>query len=232
MSPVESWSPGEPAPGALAAQKLGLLAAGLPGATAVLHAHGIEYARVGHLTLAAAAAERAVAVEEIETGLRAILREVPLPSDATPDALIDYILARFHEVHRRELPELIRLAERVEATHPEHPKAPRGLHALLRKTTGELEFHLLKEERMLFPIMRQGGHPMIANPIGCMRHDHEDHGARIAELAALADGFVLPRDADLDWQALYVGMRKFVNDLRAHIEIENDVLFPCFVAPR
>lgn len=231
MSSVETWSPGDPAPGALAAQKLGLLAAGLPGATAVLREHGIDYARAGHLTLAAVAAEHRLAVDAVETGLRAILREVPLPSDATPSSLIDYILARFHEVHRRELPELIRLAERVESTQAGHPRVPRGLGALLRRTAGELEFHLLKEERMLFPIMRQGGHPMIAAPIGCMRHDHEDHGTRIAELAALADGFALPHDADIDWQALYVGMRKFVNDLRAHIEIENDVLFPCFAAP-
>ena len=229
MSTVESWSPGDPAPGALAAQKLGLLAAGLPGATAVLREHGIDYAGSAHLTLADAAAARQVAVDAVETGLRAILRAVPLPADDSALSLIDYILARFHETHRRELPELIRLAESVETANLGHAKSPRGLTLAMRTLASELEFHLLKEERMLFPLMRQGGHPGIVNPISCMRHDHDDHGARIAELLTLADGFALPRDANVDWQALYVGLRKFVNDLRAHIEIENDVLFPSFL---
>jgi regulator of cell morphogenesis and NO signaling len=195
LSSAESWSPGDPAPGALGAQKLGLLAAGLPGATAVLREHGIDYAAAAHLTLADAAAARQVQVDAVETGLRSILRAVPLPVDDSALALIDYILARFHEIHRRELPELIRLAEGVEAATMAHPKSPRGLTLALGSLAAELESHLLKEERMLFPLMRQGGHPMIANPIACMRHDHDDHSTRIAELLMLADGFALPRDA-------------------------------------
>jgi regulator of cell morphogenesis and NO signaling len=56
------------------------------------------------------------------------------PRNAYPTeapVLIDHILQRFHEVHRRQLPELIGLATKVEAAHAEHPDAPRGLATLL-----------------------------------------------------------------------------------------------------
>ena len=44
-----------------------------------------------------------------------------------PTKLIAHILERYHETHRRELPELIRLAEKVERVHASHPDVPAGL---------------------------------------------------------------------------------------------------------
>lgn len=48
-----------------------------------------------------------------------------------PSALIDNILTRFHEVCRRQQPELIHLAAQVEAVHAGHTATPQRLRALL-----------------------------------------------------------------------------------------------------
>src|SRR5690606_16047582 len=84
-------------------------------------------------------------------------------SDNDPDwrnestgALIEHILERFHERHREQLPELIRLASRVEQVHSNKPGCPLGLAEHLWNMQQELESHMLKEEQILFPMLQRG----------------------------------------------------------------------------
>lgn len=65
---------------------------------------------------------------------------------ATRSELIDHLLARYHEVHRVQLPELIRLAKRVEHVHGERQDCPKGLSVHLSLMLDELELHMQKEE--------------------------------------------------------------------------------------
>ena len=85
-----------------------------------------------------------------------------------------------------------------------------------------------KEEQILFPMMRTGGHPMIVHPIGMMRHEHDDHGEELRTLAALTNDMTPPEGACNSWRALYAGCSKFAEDLTEHIHIENNILFPRF----
>jgi regulator of cell morphogenesis and NO signaling len=41
-------------------------------------------------------------------------------------------------------------------THAAHPATPRGITTLLETMNTELEAHMLKEEGILFPMMRWG----------------------------------------------------------------------------
>ena len=144
-------------------------------------------------------------------------------------ALITFIETRFHAVHRRELPDLVRLARQVEASQKTHPAAPLGIADLLQCIEWDLESHMQKEEQGLFPSMRHGEHPAPA-AIALMLDDHEDHAANLQRLRALTRDFSVPGDACPTWNALYAGIRKLADDLMAHIRIENDVLFPRFAA--
>lgn len=85
-----------------------------------------------------------------------------------------------------------------------------------------------KEELILFPAIRKGGAPGIANPIRVMRADHDDHAAEVAEIRRLTGGLILPQGACGTWTALYAGLEAFIADLEAHMRLENDVLFPQF----
>ena len=86
--------------------------------------------------------------------------------------------------------------------------------------------HHVKEEGVLFPLMRQGGSPMIAHPIAQMRHEHDEHQQTLAQFRELTQDFVAPADACASWQRLYAELATFCNDLRDHIVLENEVLFP------
>jgi regulator of cell morphogenesis and NO signaling len=210
-----------------AARSVGEIATALPGATAVFRRHKLDFCCGGQSPLGEAVAARGA-------DLRAIMAElamlVPEGGDtpAETGALIERILERYHATHRRELPELIRLARRVEAVHGDKEGAPVGLAAVLEELAAELESHMQKEEQVLFPMMLRGGHPMIVHPIGVMRHEHDEAGELLHRVEALTDGGVAPEGACNTWRALYAGTRKFADDLMEHIHLENNVLFPRF----
>jgi len=146
------------------------------------------------------------------------------------DEIIDHIVTRYHAVHRSELPELTRLAQRVEDVHANHPACPKGLAALVATIQAEMESHMQKEEQVLFPMMQRGGHPMIGHPIAMMRHEHDEHAANLAAMAEITNNLTLPAEACRTWRDLYAGLGKLAADLETHIHIENDILFPRFGA--
>ncbi|WP_428671096.1 iron-sulfur cluster repair protein YtfE [Reyranella sp.] len=209
---------------------VGEIAAALPGATDVFRRFGMDFCCKGNVALEDSARQRGVDVAEVERALSAL--GCASDGEAVPTAttaLIDHIVAHYHETHRRELPELIRLAQQVEKVHAGKAGVPAGLAALLERMASELEQHMCKEELILFPAMRlQGGGVRLDAPIACMRHEHDDHGEHLRELDALTNGITLPPGACRTWQALYAGLAKLNEDLMQHIHLENNVLFPRF----
>jgi regulator of cell morphogenesis and NO signaling len=169
----------------------------------------------------------AEAAHATETGLEiSVEQRIGIPEP--PDALIAFILDRFHETHRRELPELQRLARKVEAVHANHPDCPVGLADLLAETLEELEAHMTKEEQILFPTLLAGGAGCTPFAIRRMRLEHAEHDVRLDQLKFATNAFTPPQEACGTWRRLYAGCQKLHDDLRAHIDTENDVLFPMF----
>lgn len=154
--------------------------------------------------------------------------QTTLPSE--PAALIDHILARYHAVHRAQLPELLRMARRVEAVHREHPQVPAGLAEMLEAMEQDLLSHMHKEEGILFPLLKAGGNPFVGQPIQMMRLEHIHHGAMLDRLAEISHHAVPPEGACNTWRALYAGVAQLREDLVNHIHIENNLLFAQFEA--
>ena len=214
-----------------AGRTLADIAAALPGATVVFRRSKLDFCCGGRVKLADAVAAKGLDVGALEAELGAVAAQ-GLAGEAPQEtgALIDFIETRFHAGHRRDLPELLRLARRVESVHGEHPEAPHGIFALLQRIAVELESHMEKEEQILFPLMRRGGHPMIGHPIAVMLQEHDDHGENLRALEAVAHGFEPPEEACPTWRALYVGARRLTDEVMEHIHLENNVLFPRFAA--
>lgn len=143
-------------------------------------------------------------------------------------ALIGHILTRYHAAHRAELAALHPLAGKVEAVHAGEPEVPHGLAALLNSLWHEMEDHMAKEEMILFPAMRAGGVPGIGHPVAVMRAEHDDRAATVERIRHLTANLKPPDHACGSWRALYAGNEKLLDDLEAHIALENDVLFPRF----
>lgn len=147
---------------------------------------------------------------------------------ASFDATIDHILQRYHDIHRRQFDDILPLAEKVSRVH--EGKISAELLPLVQHIAAELSQHMMKEERMLFPMIKQGVGRGAAMPISVMMHEHEDHEQALARLAALTDQFTPPADACRSWRSLYEQLAQFAADLRAHIDLENNILFPRVLA--
>ena len=209
-------------------QSLGQIAVSLPGATAVFRRLKLDFCCGGGVSLREACADKGLDAAGVLDELAALDRDDGGPVPREPAALVDHILTRYHAVHRAQLPELVRMARRVEAVHREHPEVPTGLADLLETIEAEMLDHMAKEEMVLFPLLKSGGHPMVVHPIAMMRHEHASHGAQLARLAALTRDHVAPPGACNTWQALYAGTRQLTDDLMQHIHLENNLLFPAF----
>ena len=117
------------------------------------------------------------------------------------------------------------MARRVEQVHGERDTCPNGLADLLTAIHQEMESHMQKEEQILFPMLRRGMGAQAQGPIAVMRHEHDDHGEHLEQLAALTDDITPPKGACTTWRALYTGLREFRDDLMQHIHLENNLLF-------
>ncbi|MDG3039884.1 hemerythrin domain-containing protein [Roseicyclus marinus] len=156
-------------------------------------------------------------------------RDIPAAPEET-GALIDHILRTYHEMHRADLASLVPLATRVEEVHSEDPDVPKGLARALMLLAREMEDHMTKEERILFPVMRAGGGAGIAQPIAVMRADHNDYAQIIAQIRQLTQDLTPPEHACGSWRSLYRGTATLLDELADHIALENNVLFPRFEA--
>ena len=215
-------------PALSADQQIGQIAVQLPGATAVFRRLKLDFCCGGQVSLSKAAADKGLDANAVLAELSALQRSDAMPEATSPSALIDHIVARYHDVHRAQLPELIRMARRVEAVHRENPDVPAGLADLLEEINEELQSHMLKEEQVLFPMLQSGGNPMVVHPIGMMRAEHVDHGEALDQLNALTHDATPPQGACNTWRALYAGIAQLGDDLINHIHLENNVLFPQF----
>jgi regulator of cell morphogenesis and NO signaling len=213
---------------ALKDRNVGEIAVNLPGATSVFRKFGIDFCCHGSIPLGEAARGAGLDVAAIEEALNALdTAHSPEPAQDT-GAMIDHIVSRYHEVHRRQLPELIMLSRKVEQVHAGKAGVPAGLADLMQHALGELEVHMRKEELILFPAMRRQQAGPLDGPIAQMRHDHVDHGEFVEQLTRMTDNFTPPDGACGTWRALYAGAAQFKDDLIEHIHTENNILFPRF----
>lgn len=141
-------------------------------------------------------------------------------------ALIEHIQTRFHDGHRRALPELLTMAAAVEANGVET-----GLVDALRVIGDELERHMFKEEMRLFPMMEQGGNPLIGGLIEDLHREHVMHGQVLDELRTRLRLVGESHRTDRLLHELIQGVDDFASELTSHIHVEDQELFPLFAVP-
>lgn len=154
-------------------------------------------------------------------------------------ALTDHIEQTHHAYLHSELPRLNELANKVVTVHGE--KDPR-LHHMQKTFLGlreELSSHLMKEEQILFPMLRQlearTTAPLshcgsLANPIHQMEWEHDRAGSALETLRELTNHYTPPEWACNTYLALLDALAHFEHDLHQHIHKENNVLFPRAIA--
>ncbi len=209
-------------------QPLGELALTIPRASALFRKLDLDFCCGGKQTLLRAATRKELDLEAIEAQLTALAEE-PVEKDwrAAPLAeIIDHIIVRFHDRHREQLPELILQATKVERVHADKPNVPKGLAKYLTMLHQELSSHMMKEEQILFPMIKQGMGTQAGGPISVMESEHDNAGELLEVIKHTTNNVTPPPEACTTWKAMYNGINELIEDLMNHISLENNVLFP------
>jgi regulator of cell morphogenesis and NO signaling len=204
------------------------LAVAHPAASRVFQRLGLDYCCGGRKSLEDVCRSQGLDAARVICAIAEEEKRVALPRwDHAPlSDLIRFIVSRYHEELRQELPQLIGLAARVEQRHGGKTSCPRGLHAHLEKMHASVLDHLVKEEQVLFPMIAAGQAARALGPVRVMEEEHDDHGRSLQYVRLLTNNLTPPEDACPSWRALYARLAELESELFDHIHLENNVLFP------
>jgi regulator of cell morphogenesis and NO signaling len=205
---------------------------------------GIDYCCNGTTPLKAACKEKGVSIDVVYCELEESLKNVesvdePDWSTAPLSGLADHIVERHHAYLREELPLLERRIERVVDAHAGSHQELLELQQVFGALKDELSVHMLKEEQVLFPIVRQLEKAKaeqlfipqfhcgsVNNPIVVLEQEHDNAGEALRRMRELTNRYEPPADACSTYRSLLSGLHQLEADLHLHIHKENNILFP------
>lgn len=157
----------------------------------------------------------------------------------SPAFLADYIVEVHHRYVRDKMPVILEFAQKVARVHGHAAPETIRIHQWLTVLADELNDHLGKEERILFPYIKllwsyaqENGTPEppsfghLQNPIHVMLNEHESAGEILREVRSLSQDFQPPDWACKTYKVMYQMLEEFESDLHQHIHLENNILFP------
>jgi regulator of cell morphogenesis and NO signaling len=202
----------------------------------------LDYCCGGSQTIAQACAENGLDATAVIRDLTEASRAEPVVdawTTMTASELTDHIESTHHEYLREALPRLTALARKVIDAHAARHPELHDVAIALAELRADLEPHMLKEERVLFPMIRELAmattRPVfhcgsIANPISVMLREHDAAADTLELLRVLTNDFQPPADACASFTALYDGLERLEADTHLHVHKENNVLFPMVTA--
>ena len=201
----------------------------------------IDYCCGGKRTLEEACTKRGLDLKTVIAELEAFDAEAEAQGDAVRPAnltmteLADDIERTHHAYLREELPRLGDLVKKVSAVHGQaHPWLSR-LRSVYAELVAELEPHMLKEEQILFPLIRELDQATttpsfhcgsVGNPIRMMEMEHQNAGAALDRIREMTTDYEIPEGACNSFRAMLSGLEHLEADLHLHIHKENEILFP------
>lgn len=140
--------------------------------------------------------------------------------------LIDYIIATHHTKERVLLAEVDELINRVLLAHyVHHQEQLVPLHGLFSDLRKELQEHFAKEEKLIFPYMRQKETGSNDEYVKELEDEHEAAGNIIKQIEACTNDFTVPEDGCATYRLAFQKLHELIKDIYIHIFVENSLLF-------
>ncbi len=217
---------------------LGALVSAHPELAHELERYGLDYCCGGGRSLADACIGLGLDAPAVARALAAVVEaDAEAPDWASMDAaaLVDHLVDTHHRYLWDEMPRLSALVAKIVGVHGERHPELADVAAVYEELRADMEPHLLKEERILFPMIRELGAATsvpsfpcgtLRNPIGVMLREHDQVGALLARLRLWTDGYRPPADGCASYLACYAALERLEADTHLHVHKENNVLFP------
>lgn len=147
--------------------------------------------------------------------------------------LIDHVITKHHQYLVNELPQLSMYVTKVFRVHGDTNPELEQVYKLFHDLKQELELHLVKEEKNVFPyIVAYEKEHTVDNltkavaAIDELEQEHEAAGDIIKTLREITSDFTPPHGACTTYRLTYQRLEELEADLFQHIHLENNLLFP------
>ncbi|WP_442794446.1 iron-sulfur cluster repair di-iron protein [Pelobium manganitolerans] len=196
--------------------------------------YGLDFCCGGKKTVKEACAEKGLDVTKVEQELQQadkapVTRGVPY-DDWSLDFLADYIVNTHHSYVKKNLPDLSTFSRKIMEVHGHRHPELIEVNDLVQAMAKELSQHLVEEEEVLFPYIKQLVRGEVntdkALNIAELEQEHDDIGRILDKLRVLTNNYTLPKDACASYTLIFKLLQEFEDDLHLHIHLENNILFP------
>ena len=208
----------------------------------VFKKYEIDFCCGGNVSLAEACEKKKINFYDIQNELQNIDNQSDSNFDFDRwelDFLIDFIINQHHSYVVENIPLIIQYSDKVAKVHGENHPETIEINKLFHEVAKELADHMQKEEKILFPFIKQmvkakkESIPMppavfgtVKNPIRMMETEHETAGDIFKQIAKLSNNYQPPLGACTTFRVLYAKLKEFEADLHKHVHLENNILFP------
>jgi regulator of cell morphogenesis and NO signaling len=214
-----------------------------PGRSRVFEKLGIDYCCGGKKPLGEVCREKGLdpdrVLSELESSDKASDATDTLDFNAMPlTELVEHIVTTHHAYLKQELPRLSGIIRKVVDTHGDRNPALSDLLTVFNDLAMELQSHMTKEERILFPAIKELARPNatgfsfgdIGHPVRVMEAEHDSAGAALEQIRQLTDNFTTPDWGCNTYRAMIDALAGLESDTHLHIHKENNILFPKAIA--
>ncbi|MFN8258991.1 MAG: iron-sulfur cluster repair di-iron protein [Bacteroidales bacterium] len=147
--------------------------------------------------------------------------------------LADYIRNTHHEYVKNNILQIKGYTTKISNVHGQNHPELIEIAILFEKIYEELSQHLINEENVLFPAIKEivksgsgDAGKIIKSEIERMNGEHEFAGSSMDRIKKLSKGYILPEDACPTYRLAYKYLSEFEEDLHVHVHLENNILFP------
>jgi regulator of cell morphogenesis and NO signaling len=210
----------------------------------VFERFGIDFCCSGRRMLAdacrAAAADPAEVIHALETLPGTTVTDDDVTGWPIPQ-LIDHIVSVHHTYVRSSMPAISQHLSKLISVHGAHHPEILRVGAYFDLLSADLQQHMLKEEHVLFPYVRdlvmqqdtcavtQSPFGTVENPIRMMEREHAEAGDAMRIIRTLTRDYATPQDGCTTYAITMAELHYFERDLHRHVHLENNVLFPAAV---
>lgn len=203
---------------------------------------GIDICCGGNKTIKQAAAEAGIQPEVLEKALEEANQNFANVNFSfnnwDADFLADYIYNQHHKYFYQNRDAILQLAVKVYEVHGENRPELVMLSELVDKLFNELKIHFYKEEKVLFPYIKElatykKDGPRATNQIiiardtlATMHMEHEAAGDILKKIRSITNDYQAPQGSCNSFHLLYSKLQELETDLHQHIHLENNILFP------
>ena len=212
-------------------------------AARIFENYGLDYCCGGKKTISDVCSSKGIDPDKLITELSILPENSDIRSNRftewEPDFLIDYIVNNHHNYVTSSLPVISNHSLKVASKHGERRPEVIRIAELFTAVKSDLEIHLQKEEKMLFPYIKKLALAVrndldleyppfgtVQNPIKVMESEHDVAGRLLDNIRELSNNYTPPPDACETYKVLYSELKEFENDLHVHVHLENNILFP------